>query len=231
LREALVILPGVTADRRKRAFVAEYFRSHTRFDVFVPVLWQRLGLPFCAGQLRRFIERRIASAGYDQVHFLCYISGGFILRLAASGWRFDRCGRVVFVRSPLQEQVPTLLVERYGRLLTLIKAGKMVVDLAGGAKDRLPLPRTAQDQGLVLERGVSQLASSLGLRPEDFEGLKAAGEFNLPGGRGVLLAEESHDEVYTSELLLDRVACFLARGSFDTEEGRVPSCGRQASSS
>jgi len=215
MKEALVILPGVTADRRKRNFLEEYFRSHTGYDVFLPALWQRFGLSFCAGQLDRFLRRSIAPAGYDHVHFLCYISGGFILRLAASRRPFDKWGRIVFVRSPIQERVPPLLVARYGRLPTLLRAGKMVVDLAGSSKERLPLPDTGNDQGLVLERGVSRLASSLGLRPEDFADLRAAGEFDISGSTQVLLASESHDEVYTSEALLGSVARFLASGSFD----------------
>ncbi|MBN1269680.1 MAG: hypothetical protein JXB04_08840 [Kiritimatiellae bacterium] len=217
MKKALVILPGVTADRRKRSFLAGYFRAHTGGDVFLPSLCQRFGLSFCAGQLRRFLKRRIVPPGYDQVHFLCFISGGFILRMAVSQEPFGKWGRVVYVRSPLQEQVPRLLVARYGRILTQLKAGKMVVDLAGKAKDRLPFPDTGREQGLVLERGVSRLAATLGLRAEDFDGLRAAGEFKLPVSREVILADVSHDEVYSSEPLLGKVVTFLEKGSFEKE--------------
>lgn len=215
MTDALVILPGITADRRKRSELERYFREHTSFAVHLPRLWQYLGLSWCGWQLRRYLGRRVARAGYGRVHFLCYISGGFILRRALAWQPLDNQGRVVLVRSPLQEQVPVRLVARYGRLLTTLRLGRMVVDLASPAKNRLPPLGTGQGLGLVLEQGVSRLAAALGLRAEDYAALEAAGDFALPGGSAVLLAGESHDDVYTSVTLLDRIAHFLESGSFD----------------
>jgi hypothetical protein len=212
--DALVILPGITADRRKRSELERYFREHTSFAVHLPRLWQFLGLSWCGWQLRRYLRRRVAPAGYGRVHFLCYISGGFILRRAVAGQPLDNRGRVVLVRSPLQEQVPVRLVARYGRVLTTLRLGRMVVDLASPAKDRLPTLGTGQGLGLVLEQGVSRLAAALGLSDGDYAALEAAGDFAMPGGSAVLLAIESHDDVYTSGTLLGRIACFLESGSF-----------------
>jgi hypothetical protein len=213
--DALVLLPGITADRRKRSELEHYFRTHTACDVHLPRLWQACGLSFCAWQLRRYLRRRVAPAGYGQVHFLCYISGGFILRKAVARQPPGNWGRVVFVRSPLQEQVPPRIVARYGKLLTTLRLGRMVVDLAGPAKDGLPELRTGRDVGLVLEQGVSRLAATLGVRPGDYEALAAAGQFEPPGCRAVLRTRESHDDVYTSEALLGRIANFIGSGSFD----------------
>jgi hypothetical protein len=214
MRRALVILPGVTADRRKRSFVRAYCRSHGRRDVFVPALWQRLGLRASAHRLRRFLRRTVDRAGYDRVDFLCYISGGFVLRAAFAHRPFPYRGRIVFVRSPLQEQVPARLVERRGRLLTALVAGRMVVDLAGPAAARVPPLQTPEDQGIVLERGLSRLARRLGLAAADFDALRSRGDWAPAGCREVWLAAESHDEAYTSPAMLDRVLAFLAHGTF-----------------
>ena len=214
MTEALLLLPGMTANRRKRAYLVDFFRTHTPYAVYLPALPERRGLDACANALRSFLRRTVDAAGHDRVHVLAYIAGGATLRTASAGQTFPYRGRVVWVRSPIQELVPARLVARWGRMLVWLAAGRLALDLAATDSSRLPELHCLGEQAVVLERGVSRLARRLGLAAGDFEALRAAGDFLPPGGAAMWLAEESHDEVYTSAPLLQRIAGVLADGSF-----------------
>lgn len=212
--DALVILPGITATPAKQAFVKDFLGSATDYDVFLPRLWQALGIRASARQLHRFLRNRVQTARYASVHFLSYISGGYILREMLSRWPLPNVGRLVHIRSPLQEQVPGLVISTYGRMAALLMKGRMMFDLASPRKDELPFAATPHAQGLVVERGLSKLASELGLKDTDFDALRDAGKFVVPPVDETLIVPESHDEVYTSEALLGRVARFFTSGRF-----------------
>ena len=213
-RDALVILPGITATREKEAFLKEYFDTHTDYEVFLPRLWQGLGIRGSARRLHRFMEARVKPAGYASVHFLSYISGGFILRAMLSRWPLPNIGRLVHVRSPLQEQVPGLVISMHGRVAAFLVKGWMMFDLASAWKDRLPFAQTAHPQGLILERGVSKMAVKLGLKDSDFDGIRNSGKFVVPAANETLVVPESHDEAYTSETMLGRMVSFFKAGKF-----------------
>ena len=209
--EALVILPGITADAAKKAFVLDFFRKRLKADVFLPRLWQSLGIRGAAAQLRRFLKR---TTPYARVHFLAYISGGFILRAALNGKPPANIGRIVQVRGAIQEQVPRRFIEQRGRLAAALGRGRMLFDLAAPCRHALPSVPTPHEQGLVIERGVSKLAAELGFSAADFTPLRESPDFIIPPCADMLEAEESHDEVYTSVKLLGRIAAFFETGSF-----------------
>jgi len=214
VKEALVILPGITADALKQAAVRDFFSAHTDFDVFLPPLRQGFGIDWCARRLQRFLDREVPSEKYGRVHFLNYISGGFILRRMARLRPFERWGRLVYVRSPIQEQVPFRLVEKYGKVVLFLARGKMMLDLVSDRRNRAPYPDTGQPQGVVLEKGVSKLAAGLGLEAGDFDRYRDEAGFTVPEGATIISAEESHDEIYTSEHILERISEFLKTGRF-----------------
>lgn len=210
-KEALIILPGITATPEKQAFVENYLRAHTDYEVFLPRLWQNLGIRDAARQLRRFLDRH---AGYERVHFLTYISGGFILRDMLSRRPLPNIGRLVHVRGPIQEQVPGLVIAKHGRIAAFLVKGRMMFDLSAPWRNEIPFAETSQPQGVVIEKGVSTLAAKLGLKPADFDRLRNAPEFKIPAADDTWLAEESHDEVYTSEPLLGRMVSFFKTEKF-----------------
>jgi hypothetical protein len=213
-RHALILLPGITATPTKEALVRCYFRTHTTYDVFLPRLWQGLGIRGAAWRLHRFLDRRVRPSSYISVHFLAYISGGFILRAMLARWPLANTGRLIHVRSPLQEQVPGLVIARFGRVAAFLVKGRMMFDLAAQWKDRLPFASTAFSQGLILEKGLSRVASQLGLKDSDFDRFRNDRSFVLPSADETLLAPESHDEVYTSPSLLGRMVSFFKTGKF-----------------
>ena len=213
-QDALIILPGITATPEKQAFLKGFFDASTTYDVFLPRLWQALGIHGSARQLHRFLRKRVNPPRYASIHFLAYISGGFILRAMLSRWPLANIGRLVHVRSPLQEQVPGLVISTYGRVAAFLLKGRMMFDLASRWKDELPFAKTGHGQGLILERGLSQAAAKLGLKGSDFDAIRHSGKFVVPPVNETLVVPESHDEVYTSEALLSRVASFFKSGKF-----------------
>ena len=210
-KEALIILPGITATPEKQAFVESYLRAHTDYEVLLPRLWQNLGIRGAARQLQKFMDRH---SGYERVHFLTYISGGFILRDMLCRRPLPHIGRLVHVRGPIQEQVPGLVIKQHGRIAAFMIKGLMMFDLSAPWRNEIPFAATPLAQGLVIEKGVSKLAAELGLKAEDFDRLRNAPEFKIPPADDTWLAEESHDEVYTSEPRLGRMANFFATGKF-----------------
>ena len=210
-KEALIILPGITATPEKQAFVKKFFCEHTDYDVYLPRLWQNLGIRGAARQLQRFMDRH---AGYERVHFLTYISGGFILRYML--WRrpLPNIGRLVHVRGPIQERVPGLVILKHGRLAAFMIKGLMMFDLSAPWRNEIPFATTSHPQGLVIEKGVAKLAAELGLKADDFDRLRNGPEFKIPAADDTWLAAESHDEAYTSEALLGRMVSFFKTGKF-----------------
>ncbi|WP_374087590.1 hypothetical protein [Methylomicrobium lacus] len=210
-KEALMILTGITADASKKAHVLDYFRGNTEYEVFLPRLCQFCGIDWSARQLAWFLERHQIGR-YSRCHFVCYISGGFILRQALSVKPIANVGRVVYLRSPFQEAVPERVIEQLGSIAAAFSNGKMLFDLASRDKDRLPV--IGAEEGVILEKGVSAMAAQLGIRADQFEVYRHREAFCLPPAKAVFCTELSHDDVYTSDALLARIAAFLESGSF-----------------
>jgi len=210
-KEALVILTGITSDASKKSHVRDYFRNNTEYDVFLPRLCQFCGIDGAARQLIWFLEWHKIGR-FPRCHFICYISGGFILRQALSVKPIANVGRVVYLRSPFQEAVPELAIKQFGFIAAAFSNGKMLFDLASRDKDRLPVIHA--EDGVILEQGVSKMAAQLGIRAEQFDAYRHREAFCLPPSKAVFCTELSHDQVYTTDTLLARIAVFLESGSF-----------------
>lgn len=209
--EALVLITGITASRSDKKHLLDFYRTHTDYQVYLPTLSQYFGIRFAAWLLTAFL-RRLNIAAYSRCHFICYISGGYILRCALSSSRLDNIGRVVMVRSPLQERVPECALRRYGRTLPLLSHGKILIDLAEDWKDRLP--PIAAETGYVIEHGLSRLGQQLGLTSDDYWRYRHDPGFSIAENSPVLNSPLSHDEVYHNDNLLAQMTQFIASGQF-----------------
>lgn len=210
-KEALIILTGITANSAKKECVRSYFREYCGYEVFLPGLWQFFGITFAAWQLCRFLKAKNIER-FPRCHFICYISGGFILRQAFSIEPLSNLGRIVYVRSPFQEQVPALTIKKLGFIAAALSHGKMLFDLAGSDKNQLPL--IDAEDGVILETGVSQFAAWLGIQRSDFDHYLHSEDFYLPPTQEMTTTALSHDDVYTSDELLAVMAGFLKSGRF-----------------
>jgi hypothetical protein len=218
-RDALVILVGVTADRRKRQYVEAYFQEQRCFEVFVPGMPQWLGLGFCRHWLRRYLHARLAGKDFGHVHFLNYISGGFVFRSIASDCDFLRLGRIVYDRAPIQEELPRLLATRYTTPGLVLARGKMLADLASERIHSLPFPGDTLEQGLIVEGLPSALAQQYGLSRNSPPPAAWDWDRLLPHAADVIELPLSHDDVYDSELFLSQANAFYAHGTFRRSPG------------
>ncbi|MEJ1934919.1 hypothetical protein WDZ92_32380 [Nostoc sp. NIES-2111] len=214
--DALVILVGVTANRQKTGSIETRFRQATPFTVVCPRLPQRLGFGICAFLLRRRLQRMSASGRFGAIHFVNFISGGYLFRRVIPECGGLPLGRVVYVRSPIQELIPPALARRLSRPGLLLVGGATMLSLADPSTlARLSWPSGGGEKGLVVEQEPSELARKLGLTrastlPRDWDP-----EILLPDASDVLPLAVSHDEVYDSPELVAQASSFLARGRFD----------------
>lgn len=213
--DPLLVLVGITADAADRAHVAERLHALTGRPILVPDLPQRRGLDACARKLPGWLAGRIDPAACLDV--MAYISGGFILRAAAAAGTLPPLGRVLWLRGPVQERVPSALLRRYTRLGAGLLFGRMVRDLADGRGEAAPFPDSHGAQALVIEEGVSALAGRFGLATDALPSEAWAPASLAPKAGPVLRIPQSHDSAYRAEGLLAAAAHFFDTGTFPTE--------------
>lgn len=219
--EVLIVLPGLTADSRKREFVSRFFSENTSYMVYVPNIPKRRSLKACASWLGDYLARVVRPELYQAVYVLAYISGGIVLRQMTVSRPIEHLSRVVYVRSPIQELTLQLVRDRYGGLLLWILQGQLMLDIAAANMEEHEYPSPAYGHGLVIETGVSRLARSLGVDAESV----AVGSWDsnrlLPDAEDVIRVPESHDDVYTSPSLLGATQHFFVHGRFQESEKRT----------
>lgn len=212
--DCIIVLVGVTADATKRGTVRRILQDKSECEVCVPDLPQRRGLIACSDELLTYLDQERIFDRFRLSHFLNYISGGYIFRLAASHMPDTHIGRVVYARGPIQECVPRALVKRYSWVLVRLFQGRMITDLASDRLMDIPHVNIGLEQGLIVETGVSKLAASLGLHAGSIPEESWLPEAMLPGATDVLRVAESHDDVYGSESFLGAALQFFETGRF-----------------
>lgn len=217
-RTAVVILVGVTAGRKQRRHLKSFFAARAGFDVFLPYLPYALGLRACSVWCAAYLRRHVLNRGYLAIHFLNFIGGGYVFRSLGQTLADQSPGRVVYVRSPIQEQIPQLLAKHYTRLGLMFLGGKMMADLSSEWIRSLPFPSAGAEKGLMLEMGISRMAASLGLEISSLPPAAWSVAELLPGADDVLEVMASHDEIYESDDALAQVATFFDSGKFNHDQ-------------
>lgn len=213
-KKALVILLGLTADRKKARAVSSYFSETGSFLVFTPAIPNRRSLPDCAFWLQKYFSNIVIPERFDELEVLAYISGGIVFRKMYVNWQPANLNRIIYVRSPFQERALKILSERYHPYLLWLVKGSLMLDIASNDTRDLPFPDSSGEQGLVIETGISKLAKKLGVSAENITTDYSHNRQYLPDADDVLRAPENHDEVYTSTLLLQQIIHFLQNGKF-----------------
>ena len=211
--QALLVLVGITASRRKRRHLRRYFDAHVDYDVFVPDLPYRKPLAEVAAWYADYLANEVRPGRYDKFHCIAYIAAGELLRCLPEGSRLP-FERMVCFRGPYQELVSARLVQRIGRPLAGLVAGKATLDLADGWAGRLPPGLHAAHEALIVEEGRSRMARWLGIRASDIPRSAWSGETLLPSAEAELHVPQSHDDVYTADCVLAAALEFIQRGQF-----------------
>ena len=215
-RQALIVLVGITAHWRKRRHLRRYFQARCDYDVFVPDLPYRKPLAEVAAWYAAYLQNVVRPERYDKLHCIAYIAAGTLLRCLPPG--DPAFERLVCFRGPYQEMVAQRLVQRIGRFLAGLIAGKTALDLADGWPGRQPLRRQARHEALILEQGRSRMARWLGIRADDIPPAAWLATDLLPTAEAVLPVPQSHDDVYTADNILAAALEFIRQGDFPTRQ-------------
>lgn len=212
-RQALVVLVGITANRRKRSHLRRYFGAHGDYDVFVPDLPYRRPLKEVAAWYAGYLANEVRPERYDKLHCIAYIAAGALLRCLPAGDK-PAFERMVCFRGPYQERVAARLVARIGRWLAGLVAGRTALDLADGWPAALPWQRHAAHEALIVEEGRTRMARWLGIRAADIPPQSWSDAELLPGAEAALHVPQSHDDVYTADAVLAAALGFIRHGRF-----------------
>lgn len=207
------MLVGITASRRKLRYLRRYLNAHCDFEVFVPDLPYRRPLLDVAAWYADYLANEVRPARFERLDCIAYIAGGAVLRSLPQKSQplFEH---LVCFRGPVQERVAARLVQRLGRWLAGLIAGKTLLDLAACMPAGLPMHRLAQHEALIVEEGRSRLARWLGIGIDDVPPGAWSSEKLLPAAEVVVHISESHDDVYTTPAILDAALGFIRDGVF-----------------
>ena len=213
-KQALVILPGLTANRDKLLYMERFFAENTTYAVYIPRIPKRRGLKMGTKWLATYFRREVQAERYDAIDVLAYISGGYILRNMAVSQPLQRLQHVIYVRSPIQERTLTQIRARYGYLSLLLMSGKLALDVVALDPGSLDYPVTTAGQGLIIETGISNLALSIGIDRSQIPATEWDPATLLPDANDVIHVPESHDDMYTSPYVLKQALHFFDHDRF-----------------
>lgn len=213
-KQALIILPGLTADQTKRDSMLHFFAENAPYAVYVPNIPKRRSLKRCAQWLAAYLDQIVRPERYQGIQVLAYISGGFVFRQMSSSRPLRHLEHAVYVRSPIQELTLEQFRARYGYLLLWMLRGQLALDIVALDQDHLEIPRTVSGQGLIVETGISKLAQTMGISREQIPAGAWEPGALLPGASDVIRVPESHDDVYTSTSVLGQALYFFAHRRF-----------------
>ena len=213
-KQALIILPGLTADKAKRDSMVHFFSDNSPYAVYLPNIPKRRSLKRCAQWLGAYLEQIVRPERYQGIQVLAFISGGFVFRKMSSNRPIRHLEHAVYIRSPIQELTLAQFRERHGYLLLWLLRGQLALDIVAINQDHLDFPSTGSGQGLIVETGISKLARSLGISRERVPAEAWEPGILLPGANDVIRVPESHDDVYTSTSVLGQALYFFAHRRF-----------------
>lgn len=213
--DLVVVLVGLTANRRKRSNARHHFQRCFGARAYLPWIPYIFGIRASAAWVSYLIRRRIVRGGHERLHLVAYIGGGVLVRLLyARGERWP-VGRAVWNRGPPQEQVAGRLASRVPSAILTVLGYRSIVDLSRLSVSSMAFPDCQLGAGLIVETQASALARRLGIEEEPTsnftpERVRAL----LPGATAAITVPLSHDEVYDDPRFLDQATAFLRDGSF-----------------
>jgi len=213
-KQALIVLPGLTADKAKRDSMLHFFAQNTPYAVYVPNIPKYRSLKRCAEWLGAYLDRIVRPERYHGIQVLAFISGGFVFRRMSCSRPIPQLEHAVYVRSPIQEMTLERFHERHGSILLWILRGQLALDILALDQEQLGFPPASSGQGLIVETGISKLARSMGISRERVPPAAWEPDTLLPGANDIIRVPESHDDVYTSISALGQALYFFTHRSF-----------------
>jgi hypothetical protein len=117
-RTALLILPGLRIRNKGKRAIEEWVET-VPYDVYVPDYFLKESLDATIEQLHHELESYQLDT-YREVYAWVYILGGWTLNLYLQKYPLDNLTKIIYDRSPLQEQAARIVIERIPSLINMV---------------------------------------------------------------------------------------------------------------
>lgn len=114
--KAVLVLPGLGSSR-KGLRAAKQWYPNRGYDVYIPEYHTKNGFRGNVAALKDFIEANRLDT-YDEVYAFVYLLGGWTLNFYLDQYPFPNLKKIVYDRSPYQEQAPRIVMKNIPWLIT-----------------------------------------------------------------------------------------------------------------
>jgi|TARA_B100000959_G_scaffold73006_1_gene77543 hypothetical protein len=126
-KQALVILNGF-GDSKKNRKIQKAFFQDKGYDLFIPEYIERKSIDLSTSTFSDFYKKNNLDK-YNEVKFLCYIIGGFVLNQHIEKNGIGKITTIIYDRSPTQERAPRAATEKLP-FISRILYGKVLSDFS-----------------------------------------------------------------------------------------------------
>lgn len=218
-KTALIVLTGLgNSEVGQRA--AQSFYPDLGYDVFIPDYISREGFHENIENFKQLIkEHRLKE--YKEVYVFAFLVGGWTLNQYLETHKFQNLTKIIYDRSPLQEQAPRMVLDHYPRFLLRLRYGLILEQFRDSPYTLLA--KGDREIGLIIESKATPLVKAFRdkLTPISAEGW-------LPQAFGQEYDDHiyvflDHDEIYYKyDELGDDLISFFETGHFLESSSRKP---------
>ncbi len=114
-KKAILVLPGLRNSGKGHRASKEWY-GNQGYDTFIPEYVSKEGFDGSVANLHAFIEKHRIDE-YEEVYAFVYLMGGWTLNKYLTTHEFPNLKKIVYDRSPLQEQAPRIVMETMPRII------------------------------------------------------------------------------------------------------------------
>ena len=145
-KRAILVLPGLNMLSKGYRAAKDWYPRQA-YDVFIPEYLSKDGLDGSVNNLEKFIDDNGLKA-YKEVYAFTYLMGAWTLNRYLEVHEFPNLKKIVYVRSPYQEQAPRIVLENIPLIIHML-FGRAVDDLRDTPYP--PIEKGRREIGIIVE--------------------------------------------------------------------------------
>ena len=217
-KEALLILPGFS-DNRKRRKKQKAFFEKLDYDLYIPDYHSRKSFALTVDNLQTFYEAEELGE-YKKIHVFSYIIGSWAINTFIQQNGRKNITTIIYDRSPLQERAPQVVEEKIP-LLGEMSKGKVLADFS-----EIPYPVLEQDSikiGIIVESKATKLMKFFRKTVLSYGEVRWDAAFFQQNFEDLIYTPLNHTQMYTRfDIIGADIIHFLEYGQFLETTRRVP---------